>query len=95
MNWNPQIHRILEEAKLRARNITEFEALPWQKLAWIQTYLKPYLTYLSKQDLYRLDAVLAQTAKSLDDRLGYPCQHPHALCSNSKHCLELGGVSAD
>ena len=69
LDWKPQIDRLLEEAKIRAGKIVESDATPRQKLTWIQTCLKPYLTYsfpltyLAKQDIYRLDAVLAQAAK--------------------------------
>lgn len=69
LNWKPQIDTLLEEAKRRAGKIVESDATPRQKLTWIQTCLKPYLTYsfpltyLAKQDIYRLDAVLAQAAK--------------------------------
>ena len=69
LNWKPQADKILREAKLRANSINESDASPRQKLAWIQTCLKLHLTYsfpltyLSKQEMYGLDAVLAQAAK--------------------------------
>ena len=69
LNWHGQRTKLLEEAKIRSTNITESDASTRQKLSWIQTCLKPYLTYsfpltyLSKQDISNLDAVLAQTAK--------------------------------
>ena len=74
LNWGPQTQKNLEEAKLRASNITESDASPRQtlcveKLLFIQCCLKPYLTYgfpityLKNQDIYTLDAILAQSAK--------------------------------
>ena len=84
LNWKPQVDRILEEARLRARNITEPDASPQQKLAWIQTCLKPYLTYsfpltyLNKQDIYSLDAGVAQAAKKANT----PC-HFHRSCAST------------
>ena len=85
--------RILEEARIRAKNITQSDASPRQKLAWIQTCLKPYLTYsfpltyLSKQDLYNLDAVMARTAKKA---LRLPLATPTGLVLQQQRMSEAG-----
>ena len=69
MNWNPQIHKSWRKPDSRPETSLNLMLRHARNLAWIQTCLKPYLTYsfpltyLSKQDLYRLDAVVAQTAK--------------------------------
>ena len=62
LNWGPQTQKKLEEGKLRASNITESDASPRQKLLFIQCCLKPH-TYLKNQDMYTLDAILAQSTK--------------------------------
>ena len=94
LNWKPQVDRILEEACLRARNITD--ASPRQKLTWIQTCLKPYLTYsfpstyLNKQDIYSLDAVVAQAAKKA---LRLPLATPTSLVLQQQK-LFIAGIES-
>ena len=82
LNWKPQIQQLLAEAKAKASNISESYASSRQQLAWIQTCLKPFLTYsfpltyMQRTCIMHLDAVFAQVAKKA---LRLPMSSPTAL----------------
>ena len=90
LNWKPQVDRILEEARLRARNIVESDASPRQKLAWIQTCLEPYLTYSFPVTYLKKQLVLARHIQS-GCCSGASCQkgaattpcHSHRPCAST------------
>ena len=69
LNWRHQQRRSMETARERSQAILESNASSKQKLAMIQTSLKPYITYSSplgiqsNQYIAELDGVISRTAK--------------------------------
>ena len=93
LNWRHQQGELMKTARERSEAILESNASPKQKLAMIQTSLKPYITYSfplgiqSNQDIAELDGVISRTAKKA---LRLPMSTPTGLILEQQSACGAG-----
>ena len=92
LNWRHHFNKVMLKAKDRAEKINRSMASPRQKLRYIATSIRPYITYsfplgiFTQQDIALLDAVVTKAAKR---SMRLPVGTPSSMVLEEK---QLGGM---